>query len=516
MYESTTDEFRRHTDVATGTWLALLAGAGMLIGAFLPWISVTVQQQDANGYPYAVSSSVSGVSAYLFNSWYVVMLGGALALIEVVVLLRASDAGKAQGLLEVVLAAVVLGIAATTIATLSAANAAVHSSGLSAFLQGYNGTDIQVGPGGGLWLVAVAAAGAALAGLWRLAGDEVTLLPARAADTVVPRAADTVVPVADMVAPVADTAVTPHPPVAAQRRGAVATYWMIGDKGTILRTSDGGQTWEIWTPYPANYALNRVVPVDGRAGWAVGARGVILRTTDGGQTWSTQQSGTRRDLYGVATIDARTAWAVGGHGTIVQTSDGGATWTGQTSGITNPLHDAAFVDARTGWIVGDSGAILHTSDGGTTWTVQPSDCESDLRGISFINANAGWAVGSYGAILHTVDGGASWRRQRSGTDQHLHGVAFDGVRGWAVGGSGTILQTVDGGATWSAIACDTTDSFTAVTFTDAKHGWIVGAGGTCLRTSDGGATWTRQRVGAGGGPSSPSHQGWSLPGHPPA
>src|SRR5262249_56873550 len=62
--------------------------------------------------------------------------------------------------------------------------------------------------------------------------------------------------------------------------------------------------------------------------------GVILRTTDGGATWEWQSSGTTEPLSAVSFTDANTGTVVGARGTILRTTDGGATWKARPSGST--------------------------------------------------------------------------------------------------------------------------------------------------------------------------------------
>jgi photosystem II stability/assembly factor-like uncharacterized protein len=72
----------------------------------------------------------------------------------------------------------------------------------------------------------------------------------------------------------------------------------------------------------------------------VGGRGVILATTDGGTNWKPQHSGMKINLGAVAFADATHGLAVGNRfvgadpfsdtlkgSTILRTTDGGATWT---------------------------------------------------------------------------------------------------------------------------------------------------------------------------------------------
>jgi hypothetical protein len=61
-------------------------------------------------------------------------------------------------------------------------------------------------------------------------------------------------------------------------------------------------------------------------GWAVGYAGTIIRTNDGGATWQAQESGVTTNLWGLHFLDAQTGWAAGWTGTIVHTTNGGTTF----------------------------------------------------------------------------------------------------------------------------------------------------------------------------------------------
>lgn len=115
--------------------------------------------------------------------------------------------------------------------------------------------------------------------------------------------------------------------------------------------------------------LNAVTMLSADTAIAVGESGTILTTTDGGETWTLQDSGTDASLNGVAFADDTTAIAVGSagmsHSLILRTTDGGKTWTIQDSGTQATLNGVAFADAKNGWAVGFP-AILNTTDGGVT------------------------------------------------------------------------------------------------------------------------------------------------------
>ena len=91
---------------------------------------------------------------------------------------------------------------------------------------------------------------------------------------------------------------------------------VVGRNGTILR---GIMAQESGT----NEDLYDVSSTDANTATVVGDTGTILRTTNGGETWVAQDSGTTVGLRGVSFVDANTGTVVGGEGTILRTTDGG-------------------------------------------------------------------------------------------------------------------------------------------------------------------------------------------------
>ena len=71
--------------------------------------------------------------------------------------------------------------------------------------------------------------------------------------------------------------------------------------------------------------LYGVFQLDVTSAFAVGVNGVglVLRTDDGGATWQTQVSHSTQRLNDVYFVDSLRGWAVGNGGTIVHTATGG-------------------------------------------------------------------------------------------------------------------------------------------------------------------------------------------------
>ena len=120
--------------------------------------------------------------------------------------------------------------------------------------------------------------------------------------------------------------------------------WITGNKRTILRSQDGGESWKYITEgsnerHETSYGqrlktgdeplhsfiLFEMSFVSDQTGWIVGDLGVILKTEDGGNTWQHLRGGHRQIpggdvvLQGVHFVDNQEGWAVGEFGTILHT-----------------------------------------------------------------------------------------------------------------------------------------------------------------------------------------------------
>jgi hypothetical protein len=138
-----------------------------------------------------------------------------------------------------------------------------------------------------------------------------------------------------------------------------------------MHTTDGGDTFVEQTD-PVGVKLNGVCFGTPLKGIAVGNSGTAIYTSDGGETWEQSMD---EDLgfntwFSVYLTESGNAWAVGNNGLILYSPDWGHTWEPQESGVSQPLWEVYFINDHEGWIVGGlySGLILHTKNGGGTST----------------------------------------------------------------------------------------------------------------------------------------------------
>ncbi len=134
----------------------------------------------------------------------------------------------------------------------------------------------------------------------------------------------------------------------------------------VLRGAQAAGAWT-WSKITAPVCSYRGVSMKGTTGWMVGDGGKILKTTDGGRSWQEQVSGSTLDLNKVFTSDADHAWATTGAATLLRTTDGGNTWQALSLGEQQKLRAVNFASASEGQAIG-GGTVYATTDGGATWS----------------------------------------------------------------------------------------------------------------------------------------------------
>jgi photosystem II stability/assembly factor-like uncharacterized protein len=265
--------------------------------------------------------------------------------------------------------------------------------------------------------------------------------------------------------------------------------------------------------------------------WASGARATVLRSTDGGATWEqkTVPGAEGLDFRDVDAVSPTTAYLLSiGNGPasrIYKTTDAGETWTLQfTSDDDRAFFDAAaYWDERAGVAVSDSVdgqfVVLVTTDGGASWNRVPADrlppalenegyFAASGTNVAVVGRNHVWlgtGAAARARVLRSDDRGRTWRVANTplaaGPTSGIYSIAFrDERHGVVVGGDyaqeaaavDNAAFTTDGGETWTLVRERGPSGFRSVVRhvpgTDST--WLaVGPLGADLSTDDG-RTWT--------------------------
>jgi photosystem II stability/assembly factor-like uncharacterized protein len=293
-----------------------------------------------------------------------------------------------------------------------------------------------------------------------------------------------------------------------------------------LRSSAPRLEWELQSS-GVTARLRGLSAVSSQVAWASGANGTVLRTVDGGVTWQP------RPIEGASSLDFRDVDAFsddvayvlsigpGDASRIYKTSDGGAHWDPQF-GDKDPkvfLDAMAFWDADHGVAVGDSVAdalfILTTANGGRTWTrldtatlprALPHEGAFAASGtnVAVSGREDAWIATGAGRVHHSSDGGRSWSVSTtpvpSGESSGIFSVAFrDRNHGVVVGGDyrnetaavNNAALTSDAGTTWRTSSRGLSGYRSVVASVPSTKGAYVAAGPSGVDWSvDDGRTWT--------------------------
>jgi len=226
---------------------------------------------------------------------------------------------------------------------------------------------------------------------------------------------------------------------------------------------------------------------------AVGASGHILRSTDGGATWELAKAPTLATLTGVHFPDAQHGWVVGHDAVILHSENGGRTWTKQYQGedLQVSFLDVRFLDTQTGFAVGAYGQFLATTDGGRSWA-QHRIIEEDyfFNRLSIGPAGTLYIAGEHGTLLRSTDRGLSWMPIHAPYDGSFYGILPLGPKLLlAYGLRGRIYRSEDDGDNWQLVPNE--QRVLLATAVCLRSGIIVVAGQarTFLVSRDGGASF---------------------------
>ncbi|MFA5012747.1 MAG: YCF48-related protein [Ignavibacteria bacterium] len=248
----------------------------------------------------------------------------------------------------------------------------------------------------------------------------------------------------------------------------VNTIYAIGGKGTFIKTTNRGANWFV------NHTAGRTsgIPIqraDLRNAWffnqstgiVIGSYGSILRTTDGGLTFDStgNPAPTNTTFTGISFINNLTGYVVCGltDYRLMKTTNGGITWNnniGTTPGYSNPYELHAFTENKL-IVFNQLGDNFITTNGGFSWTTYPIGNLVNFNKAVFLDANTGYACGDWGRCRYTNDGGYTWANMAGILfDRNIHftDIKYRDNTVYLTGNSNYIYHSSNHGDTWDSIA----------------------------------------------------------------
>jgi len=272
----------------------------------------------------------------------------------------------------------------------------------------------------------------------------------------------------------------------------------VGDGGLIETTADG---WVTVTPIAhglTTQPLNVVVWAGGTTYYVGGNAGVLLKSTDSGATWSALTSGTSRNITHLAFANTSVGWFAtdsGGAGSpgILSGTTNGSSWSAQDAWALSHYRGLACSGATQATAVmqydNTSTILTRKTTNGSTWSTLTSPTGIMPRALSMISSSAIWMAGDGGELRYY--NGASWTTQTSGVSSSIRDIKMQSASvGWFCGVNGAIGKTADG-STWTLQSSNISANLNSIAVVDASNVNIAGDGYTMLDTSDGGTTWTQ-------------------------
>jgi len=254
-----------------------------------------------------------------------------------------------------------------------------------------------------------------------------------------------------------------------------------GAMGEILYSDDQGAHWALAKLNQDRQALlvSMAFAPDHKTGLAVGHEGWILRTKDGGSSWEevafTKENG--EPLMSVARLPSGDWITVGAFGKAMVSKDGGQNWQPMT--LPAEVEDkhlnriASSADKQHWLIVGERGLVLKSDDAGATWQAEPA-----FYNGSFYNAmptkNGGWLIyGMRGNVFLQAAPGAPWAKSEVPAAVSFFGHAQEQDGTIVLVGQGSMLGiSKDGGKSFTLQRAQGRATLTDIALTGPDSGWI--------------------------------------------
>lgn len=237
----------------------------------------------------------------------------------------------------------------------------------------------------------------------------------------------------------------------------------VGERGHILLSSDGKQWLQADVP---NLSTLTALDFVGNNGWAVGHDSTILKSSNGGENWEVQYYApeNERPFLDVLFFNENQGIAVGAYGVFYRTTNAGKIWIKEIHPeFLNPddqiyvneikKEDEAFYleemasilphlnrlsqkGERT-YIAGEAGLLAFSDNYGVTWERMEIGYYGSFFDIVHTESDRIFAVGLRGSLFEYDSEEERWNSLKSGTTSSLNSIiSIDSTTTLVVGNNG--------------------------------------------------------------------------------
>ena len=306
----------------------------------------------------------------------------------------------------------------------------------------------------------------------------------------------------------------------------------VGERGLIVFSDDSGRSWQ-QADVPASVTLATVRFANAKEGWAGGNQGVVLRTRNGGASWQRVLDGRAAADLALKTAKANapasmqdaerlvedgpdkpfldlvlqpdgSLLALGGFGLAFESRDRGATWAPIMAKIPNPDGLSLYgVAERPGQrlLFGEQGVLLGATDSQPEFRKLDSPAAATLFASLTLADHTVLLMGLRGKVFRSGHAADAWETIQSPVDASLFaGIQLKDGRVLLVGAAGQLLSSVDEGHSFQSISLKRRFPFSGIA--EAPDGALVLAGARGLMrveaddfsVADGSGDLDRQRL----------------------
>ncbi|HMQ69438.1 MAG TPA: YCF48-related protein, partial [Ignavibacteria bacterium] len=309
-------------------------------------------------------------------------------------------------------------------------------------------------------------------------------------------------------------------------------YYAIGDKGTFMKSTDGGDSWRInsqaGNPEPffgsgGTLDLKTAWFFDANTGFVGGQNAndsgisYIGRTTDGGETFTrislNNGSGYAR-INAFYFLNANTGYLCGNENVrLMKTTNGGFNWTLVPNLPVDPYNYLSiYVKDVNNIMLGtefyaNNGIILRTTNGAATWNVDnlPGTTGLNINAIDFKDANTGFVAAGPTYFAYTTNSGISWTQSVfPNNEQELYDLKVIGSNVYVLGSYESYFYTSDLGVTWDSVnfsdPSNLNQPYTFLVYAFdivGSNQIVVGINGKVNVSFDDGASWRNKNYSVG-------------------